>query len=87
MATSHVNEAVSKIRLEPFIREVRERINGTVRVLCKARLIFSRINGPNVYITALCVIFLTKLRWPKNNFTFLQLKQTTVKPKHSLKLL
>ena len=44
MATSHVNEAVSKIRREPFIREVgvlckrRERINGTVRVLCKARL-------------------------------------------------
>ena len=51
MAASHVNEAVSKIRREPFIREVRayvrrERINGTVRVLCKARLIFSRINGP-----------------------------------------
>ena len=30
METSHVNEAVSKIRLEPFIR--------TVRVLCKAHL-------------------------------------------------
>ena len=29
MATSHVNEAVSKIRREPFIREV--------RVLCKTR--------------------------------------------------
>ena len=26
----------------------RERINGTVRVLCKACLIFSRINGPIV---------------------------------------
>ena len=41
MATSHVNEAVSKIRREPFIREV--------RVLCKARLIFSRIKGPIVH--------------------------------------
>ena len=33
----------------------------------KPRLIFSRINGPNVYHrTAVCVLFLIKLRWPKN---------------------
>ena len=28
----------------------RDRINGTVRVLFKTRLIFSRINGPNDYV-------------------------------------
>ena len=42
-ATSHVNEAVSKKNAnhlyEKFASYVRrERINGTVRVLCKARL-------------------------------------------------
>ena len=59
MATSHVNEAVSKIRREPFIREVRvlcktrtckmvQIASYVRRVLHKTRLIFSRINGPIV---------------------------------------
>ena len=44
-------ESRTEIRREPFIRAVlildrHARINGTVRVLFKTRLIFPRINGP-----------------------------------------
>ena len=47
---AHMNKSVPsspkqqrEITIGPFIRE------EIRRVLCKARLIFSRINGPNVY--------------------------------------
>ena len=54
---SHENESRTEIRRAPFIRAVLvldktyARINGTVRVLFKTRLIFNRINGPiNTYL-------------------------------------
>ena len=51
---SHQNESRTEIRLEPYLYELFSskirpaRTSGTVRVLCKTRLIFPRINGPSM---------------------------------------
>ena len=52
----------------------RTRISGSFRVLCKPRLIFSRINGPNVYLLIECLSFSLSffLRKKKNRCTLQQ---------------